>query len=101
MRDHLLYIGNADRDILITAMFAASTKATLALLIAAATAVQAAEWQSAPAGDWISLFNGKNLDGWVVKLAGHELGDNYGDTFRVENGLIRVIYDKYPDGFGA
>ncbi len=85
---------------LITAMFAGSTKAVLALLIAA-SAVQGADWQSAPAEDWISLFNGKNLDGWVVKLAGHEVGDNYGDTFRVENGLIRVMYDKYPDGFGA
>ncbi|MDZ4800017.1 MAG: DUF1080 domain-containing protein [Bryobacteraceae bacterium] len=60
-----------------------------------------ADWQSAPAKDWISLFNGKNLDGWVVKLAGHEPGDNYGETFRVENGLIRVMYDKYPDGFGS
>ena len=36
----------------------------------------------------------------MVKLAHHELGDNYGDTFRVENGLIRVMYDKYTD-FGA
>src|SRR3954447_22291500 len=96
-----LYDANPDRDILVTAMFGASTKATLAVLIVAATAVQAADWQSASAGDWISLFNGKDLDGWVVKLAGHELGDNYGDTFRVENGLIRVMYDKYPDGFGA
>ena len=32
--------------------------------------------------DWVELFNGKNLDGWVVKFAGHELGDNYADTFR-------------------
>ena len=47
------------------------------------------------------MFNGKNLEGWVVKFAGHEVGDNYGDTFRVENGAIRVVYDKYPDGFGA
>ena len=50
--------------------------------------------------DWVPLFNGKNLDGWVVKIAGHELGDNYGDTFRVENGVIKVSYDKYTE-FGA
>jgi hypothetical protein len=56
-------------------------------------------WQSAPAGDWQVLFNGRDLDGWVVKLAGHELGDNYAETFRVENGAIRVMYDRY-DGFG-
>ena len=55
--------------------------------------------QSPSAGreDWESIFNGKNLDGWVVKLAHHEVGDNFGDTFRVENGLIRVSYDHYPE----
>jgi hypothetical protein len=58
------------------------------------------DWRRAPQADWQELFNGSNLDGWVVKLAHHELGDNYGDTFRVENGLIRVMYDKYGD-FGA
>lgn len=58
------------------------------------------DWRSAPQTDWQALFNGRNLDGWVVKLAHHELGDNHADTFRVENGAIRVMYDKY-DGFGA
>ena len=50
--------------------------------------------------DWQALFNGRNLDGWVVKFAHHEVGDNYADTFRVENGAIRVMYDKYGE-FGA
>jgi 3-keto-disaccharide hydrolase len=59
-----------------------------------------ADWRSAPASDWQVLFNGRDLDGWVVKLAHHELGDNYADTFRVENGVIRVMYDKYGE-FGA
>lgn len=71
------------------------------LFLAAVSFAAGADWQSAPATDWISLFNGRNLDGWVVKFAGHEVGDNYGETFRVENGLIRVMYDRYPDGFGA
>ena len=74
---------------------------TMLVFLIAASLARAADWQSAPATDWISLFNGKSLDGWVVRFAGHELGDNYGDTFRVENGLIRVMYDKYTDGFGA
>ena len=30
---------------------------------------------------WIDLFNGKNLDGWIVKIAKHETGENYGETF--------------------
>jgi len=75
-------------------------KFTLTFLVIAALA-GAADWHSAPAQDWMSLFNGKNLDGWVVKFAGHELGDNFGETFRVENGRIQVMYDHYPDGFGA
>ena len=50
--------------------------------------------------DWVPIFNGKNLDGWTVKLAHHEVGDNFGDTFRVENGMMRVSYDKYPE-FGS
>ena len=43
---------------------------------------------------WVSLFNGKNLDGWIVKIKGHELGENFGDTFRVEEGLLKVRYDR-------
>ena len=46
-------------------------------------------------GEWVSLFNGKNLDGWTAKIAGREPGDNYLDTFRVEDGVIKVSYDKY------
>jgi hypothetical protein len=45
--------------------------------------------------DWIVLFNGKDLAGWTPKIAKHELGDNFGGTFRVEDGLLKVRYDKY------
>lgn len=48
-----------------------------------------------PAPKWIPLFNGSNLDGWTVKIAKHPLGENYADTFRVEDGVIKVAYDKY------
>ena len=44
---------------------------------------------------WIQLFNGKDLTGWKIKITGHELGDNYGNTFRVEDGILKVAYDKY------
>lgn len=44
---------------------------------------------------WIQLFNGKNLDGWTAKITGHEPGENFGNTFRVENGLLKVVYDQY------
>ncbi|HOK25173.1 MAG TPA: DUF1080 domain-containing protein [Bacteroidales bacterium] len=45
--------------------------------------------------EWIQLFNGKNLDGWVIKIKGHPLGENYNNTFRVEDGVLRISYDKY------
>lgn len=45
--------------------------------------------------EWIQLFDGKNLDHWQVKITGHELGDNYGDTFRVDQGILKVAYDRY------
>lgn len=50
--------------------------------------------------EWIQLFNGKNLDGWVVKITGHDLGDNFGETFRVQEGLLKVSYDRY-ESFGG
>lgn len=50
-------------------------------------------------GKWIKLFNGKNLDGWTVKIKDHPLNDNFGNTFRVENGVIKVSYDQYDGKF--
>ena len=47
------------------------------------------------AQEWTPLFNGKDLEGWKIKITGHELGDNYGNTFRVEDGVLKVGYDKY------
>lgn len=44
-------------------------------------------------GEWIQLFNGKDLSGWTPKIRYHEYGDNYGDTFRVQDGLLMVRYD--------
>ena len=55
---------------------------------------------SSAKGDWIQLFNGKDLTGWTPKIRGHELGVNYGDTFRVKDGILAVSYDQYkPDDF--
>lgn len=48
-----------------------------------------------PAEEWRPLFNGKDLSGWTVKVRGYEPGENYADTFRVEEGLLKVRFDKY------
>ncbi len=54
------------------------------------------ETQNKPsAEEWISLFNGKDIKDWFVKIQHHETGDNYGNTFRVEDGIIKVRYDQY------
>jgi hypothetical protein len=53
---------------------------------------------------WINLFNGKNLDGWTVKFKDFPAGENYRDTFRVQDGLLTVSYDNWerfePNRFG-
>jgi hypothetical protein len=44
---------------------------------------------------WIQLFNGKDLNDWNIKIAGFPLNENYKNTFRVEDGLLKVRYDQY------
>lgn len=53
---------------------------------------------------WVTLFNGKNLDGWKIKIAGYPVGENFGNTFSVENGILSIRYDQYKNfnnTFGA
>ncbi|NND95895.1 MAG: DUF1080 domain-containing protein [Pirellulaceae bacterium] len=58
--------------------------------------VTAAEAE-ATTGQWQQLFNGKNLDGWTPKIRYHEAGDNFKNTFRVEDGILKVRYDGYEE----
>ncbi len=44
---------------------------------------------------WESMFNGKDLSNWTVKIRNHPVGENFGNTFRVEDGKIVVRYDAY------
>jgi len=46
---------------------------------------------------WISLFNGRDLNDWIVKVHHHDVGVNFGNTFRVEDDMIKVRYDQYGD----
>ena len=53
--------------------------------------------------DWIQLFNGKDIKDWKIKITGYPLNENYGNTFRVEDGKMKVSYDQYKtfdDKFG-
>ena len=76
-------------------------RAVWPLCLALTVAVAAGAQNEARDEGWISLFNGKNLDGWIPKIAGRDLGDNYADTFRVENGILKVAYDGYDEFGGA
>ncbi|MCH2182871.1 MAG: DUF1080 domain-containing protein [Mariniblastus sp.] len=46
---------------------------------------------------WIQLFNGKDMTGWKPKIRGAEFGENWKNTFRVEDGLLKVRYDQYDE----
>lgn len=72
-------------------MFLSSTKWMIVALALSAVAPLA----NAEDGEWFSLFNGKDLSGWTVKIANRPLNDNYANTFRVEDGVIKVSYDGY------
>lgn len=66
-------------------------------LAASALAAEPAEEQ------WVQLFNGRDLEGWIPKIRGHAAGENFGDTFRVEDGVLKVgyeAYDEFDERFG-
>ena len=46
---------------------------------------------------WIALFNGKDLNDWTIKFKDHPLGENYKNTFRVEDGVLKVSYDQWDE----
>ncbi|NEU09200.1 DUF1080 domain-containing protein [Flavihumibacter sp. R14] len=50
-----------------------------------------------PKKGWISLFNGKDLKDWNIKIKGHDLNENFANTFRVEDGIMKVDYSGYKD----
>jgi hypothetical protein len=70
---------------------------TVGLISSLATLAQAEE------SKWVSLFNGKDLSGWTIKIAKRPLGENFADTFRVEDGILKVSYagyDKFDQQYG-
>src|SRR5262245_43860170 len=78
-----------------TAWMVAAMWACLQSVAGAQPVDPAASVQPPKPGEWHSLFNGRNLDGWTIKIAKHALNENYADTFRVEDGILKVAYDKY------
>lgn len=60
--------------------------------------VFAAELPKPKVGQWVPLFNGRDLEGWIPKIRGHPSGTNFANTFRVANGAIQVGYENYDGG---
>jgi hypothetical protein len=49
--------------------------------------------------DWKELFNGNDINNWIVKIHHYDAGVNYGNTFRVDDQMIKVRYDQYEGDF--
>jgi hypothetical protein len=65
---------------------------------------QAKKVTSSDTGKWVSLFNGKDFTNWIPKISGYKPGENFGNTFRIENGMLSTRYDAYDNfnnRFGA
>lgn len=72
----------------------------LALLMAACAEKPKADSSSE---EWIALFNNKDLTGWDIKIAHHDLNDNFKNTFYVKDSILKIDYsgyDKFDGEFG-
>jgi hypothetical protein len=85
-----------------TLALASAVIAALFAAVALAAAVSPATGSGTPLQrddpdrqDWIQLFNGRDLDGWTVKFAKHDLGENVNETVRAEAGLLKVRFDRW------
>ena len=53
--------------------------------------------------EWIPLFNKKDLSGWDIKIAGHDLNENFNNNFYVKDSILKVDYSgfkKFNGEFG-
>ena len=69
--------------------------AALSLLMVGGILLTGCQSNNADEEEWIALFNGRDLDDWIPKIRYHPVGENYANTFRVEDGLFTVSYDGY------
>ena len=77
-------------------MFINDFKSTcLTCMVSLTFALPTIAQKNAAVQHWKTLFNGKDISNWVTKINHHETGVNYGNTFRVEDGIIKVRYDQY------
>lgn len=68
-------------------------------LLGLAFSASALDLTKVPNGDWVQLFNGKDLDGWVKKVRPLPVGQDPYDTWYVKDSLLWVDYTKYTGNF--
>ncbi len=47
--------------------------------------------------EWISLFNGKDLSEWDIKIANNNINENFKNTFQVKDSMISIVYNQYQN----
>ena len=70
---------------------------TATILLLAGCAHKATKTSIDTNSGWVPLFNGKDIKDWNVKIHHHDYNENFGNTFRVEDDMIKVRYDQYKD----
>lgn len=65
------------------------------ILFACSSGSESTNEEVTPKLEWRELFNGNDLENWVVKISKHEVNENFGNTFRVADGMMQVRYDGY------
>ncbi|GBF20894.1 MULTISPECIES: 3-keto-disaccharide hydrolase [Arenibacter] len=76
-------------------MKAKSSKAHYTILFVIGLGLLSGECSAQKNIKWKQLFNGKDLNDWQIKIRHHNLNDNFGNTFQVNDGNIQVRYDQY------
>lgn len=66
-------------------------KANRKIALAAALLAMAAGARAEDSA-WVQLFNGKDLKDWDIKFTKHPLNDNFNNTFKAEDGILKVDY---------
>jgi hypothetical protein len=95
--------GQVRRTLTVSGRLVVLSALTVAAFVSASAQTPAPPATTAPATtlsavapqDWIQLFNGRDLTGWTPKFTKHDLGVNFNDTVRVEDGLLKIRYDKW------
>ena len=67
----------------------------LAVILSIATICGCIDQNVSDDNNWIELFNGRDLTGWTPKFSGKPLGDNYLETFRVQDSMLVVSYENW------